>query len=113
MTGTETFSVVEHAEIRIHPGRESDFEAAFVQGHAALAQADGYQWARLVRQAEDPSTYLLLVGWATLESHTVSFRTSALFAQWRGAVGEFFDGAPSVVHYLAEPAGGDEDPVSL
>ncbi len=108
-----TFPVVEHAEIRVLPGRESDFEAAFVTGHAALSQAAGYRWARLLRQAEDPATYLLLVGWDSLEAHTVDFRGSALFAQWRGAVGAFFDGPPTVVHYRADAVGGDEVPVAV
>ncbi len=105
--------VVEHAEIHVVPGRESDFEAAFVTGHASLSRADGYRWARLLRQAEDSSSYLLLVGWDTLEAHTVAFRESELFQAWRGAVGEFFDGPPTVVHYRAEAVGGDEAPVGL
>ncbi|MCY7399760.1 MAG: hypothetical protein LH477_02150 [Nocardioides sp.] len=89
-----------------------------MRGHQALSQADGYPWARLLRQAETPSTCLLLaclllVGWDTLESPTVAFRYSELFGPWRGAVGRFgrfFDGAPSVVHSRADPVGGDTVP---
>ncbi len=110
---TQTFAVVEHAEIRVLPGRERDFEAAFATGHTAIAQAEGYRWARLLRQAEAPSTYLLLVGWDSLEAHTVTFRESELFSSWRSAVGPFFDGPPSVVHYRADVVGGDEAPVGF
>ncbi len=112
-TSAGTFPVVEHAEIRVLAGREDEFEAAFVAGHAALSQAAGYRWARLLRQAEDPATYLLLVGWDSLEAHTVDFRESALFTQWRGAVGAFFDGPPTVVHFRADAVGGDEVPVAV
>lgn len=107
------FAVVEHADLRIEAGREAEFEAAFAQGHAAIAQADGYQWARLIRQAEDTSCYLLLVGWDSLEAHTVAFRGSELFTQWRGAVGSFFAAPPVVTHYRADVVGGDHLPVHL
>jgi heme-degrading monooxygenase HmoA len=95
--------VVEHAEIGIVPGREKEFEEAFTRGHRAIAQAPGYRWARLIRQIENPGTYLLLVGWESLESHTVDFRNSPLFQEWRATVGEFFAAAPVVTHYEAEP----------
>ncbi|HWU12306.1 MAG TPA: antibiotic biosynthesis monooxygenase family protein [Streptomyces sp.] len=91
--------VIEHAELTITPGREAAFEEAFTRGHRVIAKAPGYRWARLVRQVEKPSTYLLLVGWETIEAHTVEFRESELFAQWRGAVAEYFAASPGVTHY--------------
>ncbi|MFF9204027.1 antibiotic biosynthesis monooxygenase family protein [Streptomyces sp. NPDC014986] len=91
--------VIEHAELTIVPGREAAFEKAFTLGRQVIAKAPGYQWARLVRQVEKPSTYLLLVGWETIEAHTVEFRASDLFPQWRGAVAEHFAAPPSVTHY--------------
>jgi quinol monooxygenase YgiN len=53
----------------------------------------------LLRQIENPGTYLLLVGWSSLDAHLVEFRGSDLFQQWRGAVGEYFAAAPTVVHF--------------
>jgi heme-degrading monooxygenase HmoA len=96
------FMVIEHAELAIVPGREADFEAAFTRGHQVIAQASGYRWARLVRQIENPGTYLLLVGWDSLEAHMVDFRGSGLFQLWRAAVGEFFAAPPAVTHYTGE-----------
>ncbi len=91
--------VVEHAQLTLLPGREADFEAAFARGEQALARSPGYCWSRLMRQVEDPGAYLLLVGWVSLEAHTVEFRGSALFQQWRGAVGEYFAAPPQVTHF--------------
>ncbi|MET8388075.1 antibiotic biosynthesis monooxygenase family protein [Streptosporangium canum] len=85
-----TPGVIEHAELVIAPGREAEFEEAFAPGHPAVAQAAGYRWARLIRQIENPRNYLLLVGWETVEAHTVDFRQSELFQLWREAVGDFF-----------------------
>ncbi|MEV5828026.1 antibiotic biosynthesis monooxygenase [Spirillospora sp. NPDC052242] len=93
--------IVEHAELGIVPGREEEFEEAFARGHRVIAQATGYRWARLVRQVENPGTYLLLVGWDSLEAHTIGFRDSPLFQEWRATVGEFFATAPAVTHYEA------------
>lgn len=100
--------VIEHAELPIIPGKEAEFEAAFEQGHKAIAQSPGYLWARLIRQIENPATYLLLIGWESLGAHMVGFRESGLFQQWRAAVGPFFASPPNVTHYDGEltPAEG-------
>jgi hypothetical protein len=39
-----------------------------------------------------------MVGWETLENHTVDFRGSEDFQTWRGLVSHCFDGAPEVEH---------------
>jgi len=97
----ETLAVVEHAELTIAPGRAAEFEQAFPRGEQALAKSPGYRWSRLIRQVEDPGSYLLLVGWESLEAHMVTFRGSELFQQWRGAVSEFFAAPPVVTHFDA------------
>jgi heme-degrading monooxygenase HmoA len=48
---------------------------------------------------ESPERYVLLLAWDTLEDHTVAFRASPLFHEWRGLVSEFFAQAPSVEHF--------------
>jgi heme-degrading monooxygenase HmoA len=100
-------SVIEHVLLSITPGQEQAFEAAFVAGYRAISAAAGYEWASLVRQVEEPSTYLLLVGWTSLEAHTVEFRGSDLFADWRAAVGPYFAAPPKLTHYVEESVGGD------
>jgi heme-degrading monooxygenase HmoA len=98
---TATAAVVEHAELTIAPGREAEFEQAFPRGEQAIAKSPGYRWSRLIRQVENPSVYLLLVGWESLEAHMVEFRGSEQFQQWRGVVGEFFAAPPVVTHFSA------------
>jgi quinol monooxygenase YgiN len=48
---------------------------------------------------EHPSTWLLLVGWDSVEAHTVGFRQSEGFTRWRAAVGPFFAAEPTVQHF--------------
>ena len=91
--------IVEHAELTVDSGRAGDFEAAFAVGREALSQAEGFRWAELLRGVERPGTYLLLVGWDSVEAHTTGFRRSAGFARWRAAVGPYFTAAPVVEHF--------------
>ena len=100
--------VLERAQFRIVPGREAEFEAAFAEAKRLVGGASGFVSATLSRGVESPSTYLLLVEWQTLEDHTVGFRQSPAFGQWRGLIGHLFDGAPDVEHFVqvaAVPAG--------
>ena len=100
--------VLERAQFRITPGREQEFEQAFEQAKRLLAGSHGFSGATLSRGVESPSAYLLLVEWETLEDHTVGFRESPAFGEWRGLIGHLFDGAPDVEHFVqvaAAPAG--------
>ena len=100
--------VLERAQFRILPGREEEFEQAFAQAKRLLAGSRGFLGATLSRGVESSSTYLLLVEWQTLEDHTVGFRESPAFGEWRGLIGHLFDGAPDVEHFAqvaAAPAG--------
>ena len=100
--------VLERAQFRITPGREDEFEQAFAQAGLLLAGSHGFLGATLSRGVESASTYLLLVEWETLEDHTVGFRESPAFGEWRGLIGHLFDGAPDVEHFVqvaAAPAG--------
>jgi heme-degrading monooxygenase HmoA len=91
--------IFEHAVLPIQPGREAEFEAAFATARAIFARAEGCHGAELRRGIEEPSTYVLLVGWDTVEAHTVGFRESPLFGEWRAIAGGFFATPPTVAHY--------------
>ena len=92
--------ILELADIRIHPGQQAAFEEAIARGLATVAvQAKGYQGAKVNRGIEDPQRYVLQIFWDTLEDHTVGFRQSPLFTQWRAIVGPFFAASPVVEHF--------------
>jgi heme-degrading monooxygenase HmoA len=92
--------ILELADIRIHPGQQAAFEAALARGAASvIAQAQGYLGHTLHRGIESPERYLLQIRWATLEDHTIGFRGSPAFAEWRAIVGPFFAAAPVVEHF--------------
>ena len=61
-------------------------------------RAKGCRSMALQRSIEKPSRYRLFIGWETVESHTVDFRGSADFQEWRKLVGHCFASPPEVEH---------------
>jgi len=91
--------IVEIAQISILPGGEAGFEAAFADAIEFAAASRGYLGHELRRSVENPGRYLLRIEWETLEDHTVHFRGSAAFTEWRARVGPFFAAPPAVEHF--------------
>lgn len=93
--------ILEVAVLDVKPGQEADFEAAFGNAQQIIASMPGYVSHQLQRCLESPSRYLLLVNWETLEHHTVGFRGSEQYQQWRQLLHHFYDPFPEVEHYSA------------
>ncbi len=91
--------VLEMAQLQVKPGQAAAFEAAFAQAKAIIAAMPGYRGHELQRCLEHDHQYLLLVRWDTLEDHTVGFRQSAPYQQWRALLHHFYDPFPTVLHY--------------
>jgi len=90
--------VLEIVQIEVKPGMEAEFEAGVAKAAAVFQRARGCQGMDLHRSVERPSRYRLFVRWATLEDHTVHFRGSPDFQEWRGLVGHCFAQPPEVEH---------------
>ncbi len=92
--------ILEVADIRIRPGTQAEFDVAIRNGvSSVLCKAEGFRGYKINRGIESPERYLLMVFWDTLENHTIDFRGSPAFAQWRAIVAPFFAVAPSVEHF--------------
>ena len=90
--------ILEMAHIEVTPGGEADFEQAVAQATPLFQAARGCQGMELHRVVETPSRYVLMVRWDTLEDHTVGFRGSEAFQQWRALAGPYFGSPPDVKH---------------
>jgi heme-degrading monooxygenase HmoA len=91
--------VLEHALITVRPDSHDEFQVAVTRARDVISAAPGFRSFALHRGIESPDRYLLIVGWETLEDHTVGFRGSPAFAEWRSHIGPYFDGQPEVDHY--------------
>jgi len=91
--------ILEHVDIRIDPAQASTFEKEIERGvNTVIAHARGFRGSKVNRSQETPGRYILMIYWETLEDHTVGFRQSDAFAQWRAIVGPFFSQPPVVEH---------------
>jgi quinol monooxygenase YgiN len=90
--------VTEIAQIDVKPGMEAEFEAGVKAAAPLFQRAKGCTSMALERSVEKPSRYRLFVGWQTVENHTVDFRGSADFQEWRKLVGHCFAAPPEVEH---------------
>jgi heme-degrading monooxygenase HmoA len=94
--------VLELAEITIRPGEQAQFDAAIAKGIAqVISNARGFRRATVHKGIESPERYVLQIEWDTLENHTVDFRGSPAFAQWRAIVGPYFGQPPRVEHFTS------------
>lgn len=92
--------ILEHADIRIHPGQQAAFDEAIQRGvETVISKAKGFEGYTVNKGIESPERYILQIFWSTLENHTVDFRQSPAFADWRAIVGPFFAGPPTVEHF--------------
>ena len=96
--------ILEVAILNVISGRETEFETAFCKAQAIIASMKGYRSHDLRRCLETRNRYILLVEWDKLEDHTVGFRGSAQYQEWKRLLHHFYDPFPVVEHY--EAAGG-------
>ena len=88
--------ITEQAVLEVKAGQEAAFEAAFANARAIISSMQGFKSVRLLRCIERPNRYLLLVEWAALEDHTVGFRGSPEYQEWRRLLHHFYDPFPMV-----------------
>ncbi|MCX6045955.1 MAG: antibiotic biosynthesis monooxygenase [Chloroflexi bacterium] len=91
--------ILEVAILNVRPGQEASFEAAFAEASPIIAAMHGYIGHELQHCLEANHRYLLLVQWQTLEDHTIGFRTSPAYQDWKRLLHHFYDPFPTVEHY--------------
>lgn len=91
--------ILEVVILDVIPNQEKDFEAAFAKASPIISSMSGYMSHQLQRCLEKPNRYILLVNWESLEAHTVGFRGSAGYQEWKRLLHHFYDPFPTVEHY--------------
>ncbi|MEP6587302.1 MAG: antibiotic biosynthesis monooxygenase [Polaromonas sp.] len=92
--------ILELADIRIQPGQQAAFDEAIQRGvKEVISKAKGFKGYKINKGIESPERYILQIFWHTLENHTVDFRESPAFTEWRSIVGAFFAAPPTVEHF--------------
>jgi heme-degrading monooxygenase HmoA len=91
--------ILEAVMLYIKPGLEQDFEFTFKKASSIISAMNGYISHELHKCIEVEGKYLLLVKWENLESHTVGFRGSSEYQEWKKLLHHFYEPFPTVEHF--------------
>lgn len=92
--------ITELADFSVGADNHEAFGEALERGvSTVLSKAQGYLGHEILSSQETRGRWVLLVSWTTTEAHTVGFRQSAAFADWRAIIGPYFQQPPHVEHF--------------
>jgi heme-degrading monooxygenase HmoA len=96
---TRNKMILELAILNVIPDKTTEFEARFETAQKIISAAKGYRGHQLQRCLEVPNRYLLLVHWEKLEDHTIGFRESGDYLEWKKLLHPYYLPFPVVEHY--------------
>ncbi len=91
--------ILEVAILNVIPGKEDEFIKAFSIAQKIISKMEGYISHQLKRCIENTSQFILLVEWEKLTDHTVGFRGSKEYQEWKRLLHHFYEPFPTVEHY--------------
>ncbi len=91
--------ILEHAILDVKPEQMEAYEAALKQALPFIAATSGFIKLDVRSCLETAGRYLLLVEWEKLTDHTVGFRQSERYAEWKKLLHPFDAPFPAVEHY--------------
>jgi heme-degrading monooxygenase HmoA len=91
--------ILEAVILNVIPSQTEAFETNFRLASEFITKAKGYITHELQKCMEVENKYLLLIKWETLEDHTIGFRNSAEYLEWKKLLHYFYDPHPIVEHF--------------
>ena len=91
--------ILEVAILDVIPEKIQEFERAFNKAQNIIMSMSGYVSHELQSCIEIKNRYILLVKWQTLSDHTVGFRGSEEYQEWKILLHHFYSPHPTVEHY--------------
>ena len=76
-----------------------EFEPTFKEAGKIISSMKGYISHELKHCVEVNNRYIFLVKWEKLEDHTVGFRESEEYQEWKALLHDFYEPFPVVEHY--------------
>lgn len=91
--------ILEAVMLQVKPGSEGKYEDDFRHASKIISTMRGYITHELQSCLEVKGKYLLLVSWETLEDHTVGFRESSEYQEWKRLLHPYYEPLPVVEHF--------------
>jgi heme-degrading monooxygenase HmoA len=92
--------ILEVATLQVKSGMINEFESSFRKASKIISKMKGYLGHELQKCVEEENKYILLVRWENLKDHTVGFRSSEEYLEWKALLHHFYDPFPIVEHYI-------------
>lgn len=91
--------ILEVAVLDVRSGEGENFRRDFATAQKIISSIPGYIEHDLQQCVEDKDRYILLVRWKTLEDHSIGFRESPQYLEWKKLLHHYYDPFPVVQHY--------------
>jgi len=91
--------ILEVAILYVKDGQTKQFEEDFAIAGKYISSIKGYLKHLLSKCLEDQNKYILLAEWEKLEDHTIEFRQSPQYQEWKKLLHHYYDPFPIVEHY--------------
>ena len=91
--------ILEGATLFVKIGEEKQFENDFKIASQHISSIQGYLGHSLRKCIEQENKYILLVDWEKLEDHTIGFRQSEHYLEWKELLHHYYDPFPIVEHF--------------
>ena len=91
--------ILEVAILNVKDGQEKQFETDFATAGQFISSVKGYVKHSLRKCLEQSNKYILLVDWENLNDHTVGFRQSSQYLEWKKLLHHYYDPFSVVEHY--------------
>jgi heme-degrading monooxygenase HmoA len=92
--------ILEVAILHVKSGMINEFESNFRKASQIISKMKGYCGHELQKCVEEENKYILLVRWENIKDHTIGFRSSEQYLEWKALLHHFYDPFPVVEHYI-------------
>lgn len=92
--------ILEVVILYVKPNQTEAFEISFRLASDIINKMNGYIGHELQKCIEIENKYLLLIKWETLEHHTIGFRNSTEYQEWKKLLHHFYNPMPIVEHFV-------------
>jgi heme-degrading monooxygenase HmoA len=91
--------ILELAILYVIPGKEKEFEVDFKIAGQYICSIKGYLKHSLRKCLEQQNKYILLVEWKNLKDHTIGFKQSEEYLNWKKLLHHYYEPFPIIEHF--------------
>ena len=91
--------ILEAVMLNVIKGIEQSFETDFKMASRYISAINGCVNHSLSKCLEVENKYLLMVNWETIEAHTIGFRQSQEYLEWKKILHGYYEPFPTVEHF--------------